>query len=170
MPDLSRAVLTLADLPPGFEVMDAADLRYTSSAEDTEARIAFSFVNHKQVQMVFGSVFLFAKKVDRHFFDEGLARPEGALEYYVRGFGGEDVEKEKLLEGLYDVGDRRVGVSMLGEFNRAPVQVEILLFRRGSIGAEIISIVSEGSTPHIGIHDLGLELDKNIKELLRAGG
>jgi len=42
------------------------------------------------------------------------------------------------------------------------------MFRRDIIGAMLMSMVLEGDSPNITLHDLGLKLDQHVQESLQA--
>lgn len=169
--DISSAVLTLDDLPPGFEEFDPEELGMSVEDLNDEAfhpEKVFVFLNMENFQLVFGFNFLLTKKLDRVAFDAEIAKPETVLPAFVGGMGTEGVRDEKLLEGLEDIGEKQIGMTMVTNMENVPAQVDVLMFRRDVIGAMLISMVMEGATPNITIHDLGLKLDQHIKETLQG--
>jgi hypothetical protein len=167
--DISSAVLTLDDLPPGFEKFTLEELgisRADFSDENFQPEEVFIFVNSQNFQMIFGFNFLLTDKFDRVAFDTGLSQPELTLPAFVSGMGSENVQDEKLLDGLEEIGELQIGMTMVAIMEGVPVQVDILMFRRNIIGAMVMSMVLEGQSPNITIHALGLKLDQNIQENL----
>jgi hypothetical protein len=82
--------------------------------------------------------------------------------------GSENVQDEKVLDGFDDVGEKQIGMSMIADMEGVPLQVEVLMFRRDAVGAIVMSMVLEGDSPNITLHNLGLKLDQNIRESLQA--
>jgi len=167
--DISSAVLTLDDLPPGFEVLYPEDLGMSVddfSDEDFQPEEVFIFINSQDFQMVIGFNFLLDNKVDRIAFDASVSQPEIALPAVVNGLGSEDFQDEKVLEGLDDIGEKQIGMTMITDMEGVPVQVDILMFRWETIGAMVISMALEGKSPNISLHELGLKLDQAFEESL----
>lgn len=167
--DLSSAVLTLDDLPPGFEEYTFEELGISAddfSNEDFQPKDVFIFVNLQDFQIVFGFNSLLTGKIDRAAFDVGMLQPEMTLPALVNGMSPENVHDEKLLEGMEDIGEVQIGMTMIAKVEGMPAQVDVLMFRRNIIGAMVMSMVLEGQSPNITIHDLGLKLDQNIQETL----
>jgi hypothetical protein len=170
-PDLSSAVLKLEDLPPGFEEFTLADMGMTLddfSDENFQPEEVFIFINSQDFQMVFGFNFLLTNKLDRAAFDVGISQPDVTLPALINGMGSENVQDEKILEGFEDVGEKRIGMSMIADMEGVPLQVEVLMFRREAVGAIVMSMVLEGDSPNITLHDLGLKLDQNIQGSLQT--
>lgn len=166
-PDLSSAVLTLEDLPPGFEEFSLADMGVTLddfSEEELQPEEVFIFINSEDFQMVFGFNFLLTNKLDRATFDVGISQPDAALPALINGIGSEDVRDEELLEGFEDVGEKQIGMTMVTDLEDLPMQVDVLMFRRDVVGAMVMSMVLEGESPNITLHELGLKLDQHFEE------
>jgi len=164
-------VLTLDDLPPGFEEFNPEELGMSVEDLKDEAfspEKVFVFVNMQKFQMVFGFNFLLTKKLDRVAFDAGVSNPEATIPAFVGGMGTENVRDEKVLEGLEDIGEKQIGMTMVATMESVPAQVDVLMFRRDVIGAMLISMTLEGETPNITLHELGLKLDQHIKETLQG--
>lgn len=170
-PDISSAVLTLDDLPPGFEAFSPEELGMSMddfSDETFQPEEVFIFINVQDFQMVFGFNFLLSSKLDRVAFDAGVSNPETTIPAFVSGMGSESVQDEKLLEGLEDIGEKQIGMTMVADLEGMPAQVDVVMFRRDIVGAMLMSMVFEGETPNITIHELGLKLDQRIQESLQG--
>lgn len=170
-PDISSAVLTLDDLPPGFEEYNLEEMGMSVddfSDENFQPEEVFIFINTQDFQMVFGFNFLLTERFDRAAFDLGMSKPEMTLPALVNGMGSENVQDEKILEGLEDVGEVQIGMSMIANMEGVPVQVDVLMFRRDIVGAMVMSMVLEEDAPNITLHDLGRKLDQHIQESLQA--
>jgi hypothetical protein len=138
------------------------------SEEDFQPEEVFVFINTQDFQMVFGFNFLLSNKLERAAFDVGISQPDVTLPALINGMGSENVQDEKILEGYDDVGDKQIAMSMIANMEDVPFQVEVLMFRRDSVGAIIMSMVMEGKSPNITLYDLGMNLDQNIHENLQA--
>ena len=170
-PDISSAVLTLDDLPSGFEGFSPEEMGISMndfSDEEFQPEDVFIFINSQDFQMVFGFNFLLTERLDRTAFDIGMSQPEITIPALVDGMGSENVQDEKLLEGLEDIGEVQIGMTMIADMEGTPAQVDVLMFRRDIIGAMVMSIVLEGQTPNITIHELGRKLDQHIQESLQT--
>jgi hypothetical protein len=170
-PDLTSAVLMLEDLPPGFEEFTPADMGLTLddfSDETFQPKEVFIFLNSEDFQMVFGFNFLLTSKLDRASFDVGISQPDVTLPALINGLGSENVQDEKILDGFDGIGEKQIGMSMIADLEGVPLQVEVLMFRRETVGAIVMSMVLEGDSPNITLHDLGMKLDQNIQESLQA--
>ena len=169
--DISSAVLTLDDLPAGFEEFSPEELGVSLDDFGDEAlqpEEVFIFLNAQNFQMVFGFNFLLTSKLDRAAFDVGISQPEITLPALVSGMGSENVQGEKVLEGFDDVGEARIGMTMIANLEGVPVQVDVLMFRQDVVGAMVMSMVLEGQAPNITLHDLGLKLDQRIQQTLES--
>jgi len=171
--DISSAVLTLDDLHPGFEEFSPEELGMSMedfSDETFQPEEVFIFVNIQDFQMVFGFNFLLTSKLDRVAFDAGVSNPEITIPAFVSGMGSENVRDEKMLEGLEDIGEKQIGMTMVTDLEGVPAQVDVIMFRRDVVGAMLMSMVMEGESPNITIHELGLKLDQRIQESLQSTG
>jgi hypothetical protein len=118
--------------------------------------------------MVFGFNFLLTDKLDRAAFDVGISQPDITLPALINGMGSENVQDEKILEGFDDIGEKQIGMSMIADLEGVPLQMEVLMFRRETVGAIVMSMILEEATPNITLHELGTKLDQNIQESLQA--
>ncbi len=138
------------------------------SSEGFQPEDVFVLINTQNFQMVFGFNFLLTEKIDRASFDVGVSQPEITIPAFVGGIGSENVRDEKLLEGMEDIGEKQIGMSMVTSMEELSTQVEVVMFRRDIIGAMIMSMTLEGQDPNISIYDLGRKLDQNVQETLQT--
>ena len=171
-PDISAAVLTLDDLPAGFEAFALEELGMSMAdfggEESFQPENVFIFINSQNIQMIFGFNFLLTDKLDRVSFDAGVSQPEVIIPAFVSGMGTENVHDEKVLEGIDDIGGQQIGMTMIAELEGLSMQVDVLMFRRDIIGEMVMSMTMEGKKPNITIHDLGLRLDQKAQESLQS--
>lgn len=167
--DISSAVLTLEDLPAGFEQLTMEELGMSEADfanEDFQPEDIFVFVNAQNFQMIFGFNFLLDNTLDRVSFDLGVSQPDVTLPAFVEGIGTENVRDQKVLEDIGDIGEQQIGMTMVAALESLSTQVDVLMFRRDIIGAMVMSMALEGQTPNIQVHDLGRKLDQHIQETL----
>jgi hypothetical protein len=138
------------------------------SDEDLQPEKVFIFVNSQDFQMIFGFNFLLTERFDRTSFDVGMSQPEVTLPAMVSGMGSENVKDEKLLEGFEDVGETQIGMTMVADMEGVPVQVDVLMFRRDVVGVMLMSMVLEGQSPNITLHEMGSKLDQRIQEVVQT--
>jgi len=170
-PELSMPRITVDDLPPGFEDIPPEELGMDTSSfsdEDFQVEEVFVFVNSNDFQMIFGFNFFLTSRLDRVSFDVDVNRPESTMGSFVEGIGAENVQDQKILDGFEDVGDTQVAMTMLADLEGIPIRLDVLTFRRESMGTMVMSMTFEGETPNISLHDLGLLMDQKFQEALAA--
>jgi hypothetical protein len=168
-PDLSGAVLSNTDLPAGFLEIPVTELGMKASDFGTEglkAEAVSVFVKPIPFQVVIGANFLLADSAQRVYFDASISPAEVALSRLVADM--KEVRDAQVLQGLEDIGDSQLGMSMVATIGGIPSHVEILLFRRDVIAGMIFFLGPKGMTPEISIHDLGVNLDGHFQETLKA--
>jgi hypothetical protein len=166
-PDLSSSVLTLDDLPAGFEEISLEEFDKTEAdiyREGLEPEEIFIFVNALQFQTITGYNFLLTNRINRISFDAVASSPELFLPGFVSNLEPENVRDITVLTGLEDIGDLRIGITMVALTEGVSFQVDSLMFRRDIIGAFIMSMTLEGREPNITIQELGRILDVHIQE------
>jgi len=167
LPDISAAKISLSELPAGFEELSPDELGMNEASIGMEPEASFAFVNTRHLQMIFGVDFFVVKQIDRVNLDITLNQPEIGLKQMVSAIGTENVHDEKILTGLEDVGDVQVGMTMVADIEDIPMKVDMLVFRRGIVGAILVSMTMEGQDPNISLHDLGKLFDQHIQEALQ---
>ncbi len=166
-PDISGAVLRLADLPAGFQEVSLDEYGMSKDAFSTgqfQVENVFTFVNPQRFQMVVGYNFLLTRNADRVFFDAGLSQPDLMLRLITNAMSQAKIRNQKLLKGMDDIGEARIAMSVVVDSREIAMQTSVLMFRRGTVGEVLISMVIEGQKPNISLHDLGVKLDKRVNE------
>ena len=130
--------------------------------EEVEPENIFVFVNPRQFQTIVGYNFLLTDRLQRLAFDAIVSEPDILLQAVVSDIGPENVSNEKVLQGLDDIGELQTGISMVAKTKGIALQVEALIFRRGIIGAYIMSSTFPGRKPTITIKELGRILDERM--------
>jgi hypothetical protein len=118
--------------------------------------------------MIFGFNMLLEKSVDQILFDASVSQPEKTLPVLLKNMGAAKVSHEKVLTGMDDIGDARIAMSAVVDAAGIPMQVDILMFRRGPIMLFIFSYVLEGQKPNITVHSLGVKADARAQSTLET--
>jgi len=171
-PDVSCAVLTLEDLPEGFEPIPAEEWwdESATSAQLGSQQSDFVFQHPDYPQFVFGSVGLLASTSEAGTFDAVLHRPTLLLQTAAG-----DVEEDAILGKSEisvpeDIGDEAAGLTLLLEVAQGipMTRMDFVAFRRGLVGARVHVWYAEGSTPLVSVEDAARRLDVSIVECLGA--
>ena len=168
-PDLTNLVVTLEDLPNGFVVQSPGlflmDLGEVIPMINQEVERKFTYADRKKGQIISGVLFITTDFIERAASD---AMMPFAVEVYVDG-STQDLEgavRDDLLEDidLMDLADVAVGRQIVfGEEDGPQDRFEALMFRRGVVGAFIMSF-SVGEAPSISIEEVARILDDRIRE------
>lgn len=170
-PELSIPRITLDDLPSGFEEVPPEELGMDESSfsdDNLKVEEVFVFVNSTNFQMIFGFTFFLNNSLDRVSFDVDVNQPESTMGSFVEGIGAENVKDQKILNGFEDVGNTQVAMTMVADLEGIPIRLDVLTFRRDTMGTMFMSMTIEGETPNITLHDLGLLMDQKFQEALAA--
>ena len=169
-PDLSSAVLTLEDLPEGFEPIpldewwDEDDTSGQSGTQPSE----FVFQHPDYPQFVFGSAVLLADTPEAGTFDLMLHRPTVLLEAVV----GEDeygnILGQSEISVPEDIGDECAGLTLLMDMGQdiPMTRMDIVAFRRNLVGVRIYVWYTDGSLPLLSAEDAARRLDARILDLV----
>ncbi|MEW6031208.1 MAG: hypothetical protein ACOYZ8_04940 [Chloroflexota bacterium] len=169
LPDISAMVLTEADLPKGFKVYKPRTSNPNEGEDDpTVNRFALEY-DKSFYQFVIGFTTLLSDEIRITVYSAALEEPETALDLFVGmlGEGTRIVEKTALPGYEYkDVGEDRMQVRMLIQAPRSNSleKLDGIIFRRGNIGAILLTTYPEDYKPIINIHDLAVLLDQKIIE------
>jgi hypothetical protein len=128
----------------------------------------FVFVNSTDFQMIMGFKFFLNSSLDRLGFDIEINQPETIMSSFVEGIGAENVQDQEILAGFEDIGNTRVAMTMIADLEGIPIRLDVLLFRRDTVGAMIMSMTFEGDSPNISLHELGSLLDQKFQEALAS--
>ena len=169
LPDLSDAVLTLQDLPSGFEEMPLAELGMTEadlSQEDFAVESLFAFLEAEHFEMVMGFTALLPTGVEQAGFNVVLRHPDVLLELMIGGMGAVDVLEQKELPDLDDIGDVSVGLTVAVDIEGIPMRIDVVVFRRDVVGAVVLVMYIDGDVPVVPVGDVARKLDNRIVEVL----
>jgi len=171
LPDISKARVSLSELPDGFEEIPTDQIPFgqaTSGANKFQPEAVFVYANGSQFQMIFGMNFLLAKALDRTSFDFALNQPEITLKQLAGSLGSQKIRDEKIIESMEGVGESQIAMTMLADVKNIPMRVNVGMFRRGIVGGMILSMTLEGEPENISLQELGTLFDQHIQESLKA--
>ena len=181
--DLSGAVLTLDQLQDGFVEMTVEELSEELSLEvgqpfDGEFWIesAFGFILDEDVdfEVVAGFTTLIPDELARAEFDVYLDTPFVLADLILGGVVDMDeviIYDEDLLELFYDdIGDAVTGYYVQFDVEDASLYMDMVVFRRGQVGAVVLTFYRADENPVIFVDDAAVALDDVIFGLLSPEG
>ena len=173
-PDLTGAVLTLDDLPDGFEPIDPE--AYGFSSEELgeygiEVDSAFAFLKKAPPEVVGGfTTYLEPTSFKRVLFSVMLNQPELVLAMLAsrEGIAGNTEPTE--LDIGDDVGTARTGIT--GTFTvpeGTSMRIDLVIFQRDTAGVVVSVVYVDGSVPAVSAGVVARTLDVRITETLHEG-
>jgi hypothetical protein len=168
LPDLSSVVITLEDLPPGFEVIpsDELNLEEILGEEGFASGSSFAFIEKEHAELIMGFSGPLLSKYEQSDFDQLLDYPDYLLDSIVRGMGTADILERKALPGLDNIGETSAGLTLAALQESVPMRVDVVLFRRDTIGAVAYVMYNDGTTPLVPISDIARTLDTRAIDVL----
>lgn len=174
---LSDAILTLDDLPEGFEEGDPADFGlepgglayFVALDQSDESRIEGGFVyvieTEDAFQIVAGATALFPSRLVRAQFANNIPL---TLEAFLFGVGlvGEnpdDMQVDELPQIV--VGDASGGVTSAVELGGLLMRFDVGLFSRGRLAAVVFTVYLDGDEPVYPLLKAAQALDQRIIEV-----
>jgi len=164
--DLSDVVLTLEDLPLGFEAVSPAEFGFTKedlSQDDFTVESLFVFLEAEHFELVMGFTALVPTKLEQAGFDVVLRQPEFLLESLTEGMGATDILEQKELSDLDDIGDAAGGLTVVVDMEGIPMRMDLVVFRRDIVGAFVLVMYMDGDIPVVTIDDVAGKFDDRIK-------
>lgn len=170
-PDLSKAVLTLDDLPKGFEdaseEFNAIAPGFETDAFPYQYLDSFVFMDDCQCEFIVGITFHLPWRSQQMEFDQFSAGFARIMIDSAGLFGGEsEVQRSKDLVGLEDIGDAVTGATTTVGSIGGKTRMDIVVFRRGIVGAWIIVYYPEGEIPVVSVDELARRLDARIIDVV----
>jgi len=144
------ALLGVEDLPPGFESVPPEDFGLEEGQEFAEGFTignAFAFVEPTSFEVIFGFTMPLERRLDQVGFDVALERPEVLIEAFVAGLGETGYEEVAVLEGMDQIGDKSNGIGLVMFIDPLAFQVEMVIFRKGELGAFLMLMYFQGEQP-----------------------
>jgi hypothetical protein len=179
-PDLSRAVLTPQDLPPGFtepSPTELASMRNSFSGNEIEPNSLFQLTNTvdiSQFQIIIGGTFIATPEgvaivelpLNAQKLLEGIS---GGVEDGVGQYQGINLGRQQLQEltNLGKIGEFSAGATRVMKMSGLPVRTELVVFKQGKVLAWVIVGYLEGGKPLIPLADIARKLDSRILQLAR---
>jgi hypothetical protein len=104
-------------------------------------------------------------RIEQAGFDVGLRQPELLMMSMVSGLGATGILEQKALDSLKDVGDASAGMTVAANMEGMLFRIDTIVFRRGQVGAWLMSMHMYGDKPVIKIDKLAGKLDGRIVEV-----
>ena len=170
LPDISGVVLTLDDLPPGFEEIPAEEFGLTTEDLSEEEFIVdniFLFMQVEPIEFIMGFSILIPNKIDQLSFDIALTQPDFLMDSFLMGLELGDVMDLRELPELAIYGDASAGFTLAAGTGMGMVmRMEMVVFRRDIAGAVLIIMYIEGETPDVTIDEIPGKIDERIIEAI----
>jgi len=171
-PDISKAVLSLEDLPSGFEEisLDAFGLtKEDLSGDDFRIESIFTVMGTEPFELVMVFTTLLPTRLDQAGFDVSLSQPDFLMESFVGGMGAIDILEQKELAQLNDIGDASAGVTVVADLEGIPMRMDMAVFRRDIVGAFVLVMYIDGDVPVLTVDEVTNKLDDRFVEVLPSG-
>lgn len=171
-PDLSEVRITPFDLPRGFDPMPDAQLDQILSAmqgSDMEPSSAFGYITNdtaSRFQMLYGFISPLYTTFDQRAFDLGVSNPDLLVTMMASALGNTSVSDNRPISGLDDIGESRAGVTVAMSIEGVPMRMDMIMFRRGYIGAYVYTMYINGESPQITIQELATKLDAHAQDAI----
>jgi hypothetical protein len=170
--DLSKVVLSLEDLPSGFEVMSLSEFGLTKeglSGDDFTVESLFAFMGTEPFELVIGFTTFLPTRLEQAGFDVALDQPEFIMESFVSGMGATEILEQKELADLDDIGEASAGMTVVANMEGIPMRMDMAVFRRDIVGAFVLVMYLDGDHPAVTIGETARQLDDRIVEMLPPG-
>ena len=159
-PELMAAVLTLEDLPDGYQPLAAEGLS-TLQKSAPENAIAFGFSNEANSQTVMGYLIPYPSQSEQIAFDEAL--PD-MLDMFATAYGA--TTTPEAITGLDDLGVARAASTFVAGGGDVPARWDNILFRHGEVGVFLFAVYPDGTEMEVSSGDLARIIDGRIGKLL----
>ena len=169
--DLSDVVLTLDDLPPGFEVVPPEEMgisKESLSQEDFVVESLFVFLEAESFEFVMGFTTLLPTRLEQVGFDVGLSQPDFVMDSFIEGMGVTEVLEKDELPDLKDIGDASTGLTVAVDMDGIPLRMDVVVFRTELVGAFVVAMYLDGEEPVVTVDVLAEKLDARIRESLSS--
>lgn len=168
--DLSQVAIDAQDLPREFQAMPAeelAKLKQELGQEDFSVESLFAFMEPKNFEMLLGMTTSLKSQQEQNDFEAILASPESLQRVMTEGMGATQILQQTPLR-LENVGQAVAGVNLKLNLEGVPANLDIVAFRRDTIGAFVFLLYLEGQTPRRPIANLAQILDRRAQSILAA--
>lgn len=178
-PDMASAIITLRDLPPGFEPLSLTDmarmnlteanLSRSSTFSEGRPRNVFGFVNGANQHVIVGFVVYPLSPLDRANVDSSFSNPEALQKAIGSGISVTStmtIQSLQILPEMDKLGDHSGGITIVIATAGVPVRMDLSLVRRGSVAEVLYSTYPEVKPPVVGTADLARILDSRVAAIL----
>lgn len=168
--DWSQLVIRAQDLPSGFQGMppdQLNQLRRELSQEDFSVASVFAFMEPNNFEMLLGITTPLQSPQKQREFEAILASPGSLQRLVTEGMGTTQILQQTPLR-LENIGEAVAGVNLKLNMEGVPANLDIVAFRRDTIGAFVFLLYLEGQTPKMPIANLARTLDNRAKGILAA--
>jgi hypothetical protein len=169
LPDLSGAVLTLSDLPAGFEVYPAEKLGLTADKLGNSAMpvgAIFSFMESQKGEIIFGFDYLLTSDAGKAAFGVLIDNPDTMSQFFTSSYNPSDILSQKTLTGLDTIGEKASGKTIVINSQGTHLRTDVILFQRDIAGAILVVMYLDGATPPIASKNVAEIWDAKIQQSL----
>lgn len=175
--DLSNVVLTLRDLPPGFtEASSLGSLKNLFQNSDFKPASVFAYqkVDDKQFQLLIGFTIQLSDPMQQAKFDKGIREGSAAKELSKNlNSNSKSLKSNKewqltnptALTLQDNTGELSSGWRSQGKLENIPINLDMVMLRRGKIGFFMSILYYDGTKPTITISDAARKLDSGMMQL-----
>jgi hypothetical protein len=165
--DLSNLILTLQDLPPGFTEVSTLKDQLQNSPIKAASVFAYQKNDDEQFLLLTGFTTELTNQIDRAKFDADI-REGNFAKGFSKSFNNHKESKFTDASPLtlkHNIGDVSAGWTIQGKIRGIPMNADMVMLRRGKIGAFIAILYLDGSKPTITISEAARKLDNRMMEL-----
>ena len=167
--NIPGVVLTLEDLPPGFEEILPEEFGFTAedlSSEGLTVESVFTFMQVEPLGLIMGFTTQITSPVDQLGFDIALTQPEFLMEALIGGMEPLDIHDQRELPGLAVYGDASAGLTLATDIGGIVMRMDLAVLRRDVVGAFLFSMYIDGDIPAITIDEIASKMDERIIEAI----
>lgn len=171
--DLSDLILTAADFPDiAFADVSLEEMGMTAAdlnSEDFTVESFFALLESTNFEMVMGFTTQVNGPLEKAGFDLVLNQPDTLIKSFLGGMGDiGNAEPQELPEFTDTVGDSSAGMTVLANMEGMGMRMDVVVFRRDSIGSFVITMYLDGQTPPASLMDVAQKFDEKIVTFLAS--
>ncbi|MGL5065914.1 MAG: hypothetical protein ACRC62_38590 [Microcoleus sp.] len=172
-PELSKAVLTLQDLPSGFTQASSLEDNFKNRMSQQkgmkpETVFAFQKMDSQQFQLILGFTMQGPVELDRASFDTYFRNSDFAQKFVTSLNKGNQASFSNVtLQPLPDnVGKFSAGWTTRGTMGGIPMRLDAGIFGRGKLVSCLLTLYVEGNNSTVPLNDLARKLDDRLIDLM----
>ncbi|MGC8960527.1 MAG: hypothetical protein ACP5OO_12250 [Chloroflexia bacterium] len=178
LPDLSVAVLSLQDLPGGFEILPPEGrppllitaTAFLSGTVSSSGRLynltGFRYPGTRTPEIVLFYLLFPLSPEEQKRLDARLADPPSALGMALESLGGVRVTALEILPKMDNLGEASAGVAARGTVEGAAWRLEVAMVRQGAAFEYILVAYPEEKKPPLSLRQAAEPLDERVKAAL----